>query len=176
MIYEIWVMYRSLGSIKSPFVAKMAFHATLLVLISTVLGSQWDCMSPSPSLLYYYSDVWSAWYPKLNTTSTLTVVGTNPNPTPIVFDILSLWFMHGLNITILPNLTLSEARVVQPSSNFSLSYPVYFQSPIFTNETYWVFVELYDGENRVSCWHLSELTVSAVDIVLGVAVYMSLAW
>lgn len=172
------VIYRSLGSassIKSPFVAKMAFRALLLALATSVLGSQWDCMSP-PSLLYYYSDVWSTWYPKLNTTSTLTVVGTNPSSNPIAFDTLSLWFLHGVNMTIFPNVLLQEARVVQPSSNFSLSYPVYFESTIFTNETYWVFLELYDGEDKVSCWHLSELTVSAVDITLGVALYMSLAW
>jgi hypothetical protein len=84
--------------------------------------------------------------------------------------------MHGLNMTIFPNVMLQEARVVQPSSNFSLNYLVYFESTIFTNETYWVFLELYDGEDKVSCWHLSELTVSAVDIALGVALYMSLAW
>lgn len=79
-------------------------------------------------------------------------------------------------MTILPIVVLPETRVVQPSGNFSLSYPVYFQSTMFTNETYWVFLELWNGENEVSCWHLSELTVNAVNIALGVALYLSLAW
>jgi len=163
------------NKIVSPCVAKMALRASLLALILCVWGGQWDCMS-SHSQLYYYSDVWSPWYPKLNTTSTLTVVGINTNPSPVSFNAFSLWFMHGVNMTLFPNFVLPETTVVEPAANFSLSYPVDFTSTMFTNETYWVFLELYLGGTEVSCWHLSELTVGAGYIALGAVICFSLTW
>lgn len=144
----------------------------VLLVLMGVSADQWDCMSPH-SQLDFYSDQWTTWYPKLNSTATLTVIGKNPNTNVVTFDAFNLWFMHGVNMTSYGNM-LADTQVVQPSANFSFTYSVYFGSDMFKNESYWVFLSFYDGNTEISCWHMSEVHVSGVFTVIGAMIYLSL--